>query len=481
MQLRRCALMCVIGVLPAGGAVAQLTPDALLRASQAQGGQLPPDTLGGAGMFERIGNDDFITIALAINFDREDWGIGLQVPLRFRLTKNDPDSKNDIFGVIRHEDWQEPGDFLRLLRYVYIGRADKKGPFYIRIGELVGLTVGHGTIVNRYFNGLDVNTWRVGANVAVNVGAFGGEAVFSDIVHPGTDVALAGLRFTARPLELAESDAWPWNRLVVGASLMTDPSAPLTLAMDPANPGSVLLENGRPVAFQRRVVSIVGVDVGLELLDEGPLQITPYVDLNHINNASNGNGLHIGILWQLRFPLVIDTLTADIKTEYRRISGDYISPYFDTAYEIERYQAFPGSMTQMTRLQYLTASSTVASKNGLYFDVFVGLPSLAYIGGEYLNYDGQGNNGTLRLTLTVPALKVIQFSAFYYRFGIGPLSDLIKLDNRSAIVAAAKIPLYSVFTLNFQWWRLWEADPNHAGNYTATDDWSVGVGFSIPL
>jgi hypothetical protein len=479
------AVLVVASLWPAGRADAQLSADQVLKLASAPPapGLLPPDTFGGQLGLGKIGNDWFMTLALGINFDRDNWGIGLQVPLRLRITDTDPTSHpKDYFGVLRHEDWDDqPADFLRLIRYVYIGQVDKKGAFYIRVGELSGLTVGHGTIVSRYFNGLDLNTVRIGTDVAVNIGPVGAEAVIGDVAHLSNDVTMAGIRATLKPLELFMPDVWPLNRLVFGASLFTDPSAPVTLARDPTDPSGATIQldaSGRPVVATRRAVAVAGADLGLEILEGAPLSITPYIDFNKITAVANGYGLHMGILWGLRFPVLIDTLTADIKTEYRRVSGDYLSPYFDTAHEIDRF-SFPPGTGATTKLGYLAASSTVAGRNGLYFDIFAGLPKYIYVGGEYLKYDGQQNDGTLRLSLNVPALSFIQLSAMYYRVGIGPLTDLFKLDNRSAVVAAAKIPLYYVFTLNLQWWRLWKADPT--GNFVATDDWSVGVGFNLQI
>lgn len=485
-------MACALFAGSEGRAFAQLTGDEALAAAGAARSNLPPNTFGGEALFGKLGNDYFVTLALRLNFDREDWGIGFQLPLRLRLTKNDVSPAGDYFGVLRREDWDEWQKFLRVIRYVYIGRADKKGPFYVRIGELSGLTVGHGTIMYRYFNGIDLDRWHTGVNAAVNVGAFGGEAMVGDI----TDPYIAGLRFTVRPLELAMGEGWLWDKLVLGTSIIADTRAPLRLrtsrATATSTPTVAFDDKRHPIVESDKTLAILGVDAGLEVVSTELLSITPYIDLNKMTQVANGWGLHLGVLWNFRLPVLIDTLTLDLRTEYRRVSGDYNAPYFNTTYEIERYQSLgspaifvpgaggalvrqplpPGQQTKLATL----ASGTAPGRNGVFFDVLAGLPQFIFVGGEYIAYDGDRNDGSVRLSLEVPALKVVRFSAFYYRVNITGLSDMLKLDDRSAIVASASIPFYSFLSLNLRWWRVWRFD---SGDYKAVDDWSVGLGFNL--
>jgi hypothetical protein len=457
-----------------GLAIAQVTSEQAATAAKTAGSNLPPDSFGGELMFGKLAEDYYLSLALRLNFDREMWGVGVQVPLRFRLIDRDPKT-NDFGGILRREDWDEVSDFLRIIRYVYVGQADKKGPFYVRIGELSGLTVGHGTIMYRYFNGLDRDVWHTGFNGALNVGAFGAETVVGDVVDP----YVIGARFTVKPLELAYGEGFFWEKLVVGASIIGDARAPYELQM--IGTSSVALdEHSHPVVAAKRPMAIFGIDVGLEVFSNELFSITPYIDLNKMSRVDYGWGLHMGILWQLRFPLLIDTLTIDARTEYRRVSGDYIGPYFNTAYEIERYQEFNARNTGVMRPKlYNLINSGLESRNGVFFDLLAGLPEFVFVGGEFIDYDGGHADGTLRLSLEIPALEVVQLSAFYYRVGISGAEDLFALDDRSAVVAQVSIPLYYVFSLQARFIRVWEADPAQAGQFNAVDEYSFGVGFSL--
>ncbi|MCC7383087.1 MAG: hypothetical protein IT384_14710 [Deltaproteobacteria bacterium] len=492
--------------LPPGLASAQIGADQALGAASDLRAKLKPPSIGGEVMFGKIGEDVFARTLLRFNYDAENWGIGLGIPLSIRLVDNDP--KNG--KLLRIEDWDEPSDFFRLVRYVYVGDPSKTGPFYIRLGELAGLSMGHGTVIHRYYNGFDLNRYRLGTNVALNVGAFGVDAVIGDLVRP-TDPTVVGFRFQVKPLMLvdlgesapastgaASPDAPPGegaptpapapsetqegdglygaiaDRLHVGFTLLVDPTAPLELRTSGAQ---VLLDDQEnPQIARERALVVTGVDVGYDLL-RGLIRVTPYIDLNKITYVDSGWGFHAGVLWGLRIPAVIDTFTVDLRTEYRRVSGDYVSPYFNSTYEVERFEAPPGSRTP--KLGSLVAQAGQPGKNGAVFDLVLGFPSFAYIGGEYINYDSAIPDGSIRLSLEVPALEVVELSAFYYRINIDGFSDMFALDDRSAIVAEARIPLYTFFSLNLRWWRVWR--PEQTGSYEAVDDWSVGFGFSFPL
>ncbi len=475
MRLLRAATLGTL--LSSSAAFAQeTTPSVADAATGTPIGPTDRKNLSGQLGFGAIGEDVFATLGLRFNFDQEMWGFGVAVPLRIRLIDQDPQNDDDVGGLLRKEDWDEFSDFLKIIRYVYVG--NKNELFYARIGELSGLTIGHGTIVNDYYNGFDIDRWRIGTNLALNIGAFGAEVVVGDIAHL-SDPALVGARATVKPVMLALGDdaGFFGDRLVVGVSAMSDPTVPYELRKD-ATSGNIVLDDAQhPVVEVDRTLVIAGVDVGLRLLDK-PLTITPYVDLNKMSVVDHGWGLHIGVMWELDVPVGIDHLIANVRTEYRRVSGDYLGPYFDVAYEIERYELPAGSQSPKVRT---LADGSLPGRNGYYFSIMSGLPAWALVRGEFIDYDGGLNDGSLRLGLDVPALEVFKLSAFYYRVGIGSASDLFKLDDRSAVIAKASIPVYYVFSLELQFRRLWKADPNEGGSYRAVDDWSVGVGFSLDL
>ena len=489
VSLRRAAVISAVILSSVVGpdAWAQVTGDQVNTAfdiAQAQQG----GSLAGFATFGRLDEDFFMNINLRLNFDQKYWGVGFQVPLRLRIIDNDPQDTDDIGSIIRREDWDQPSDFLRLLRYVYIGQADKKGPFYIRLGELNGLSIGHGTIMHRYYNNFDISRWRAGLNAAVNVGGVGAEVMVSDLL----DYHVVGGRVHVRPLRLAMGEGF-WERFYVGFSVVADTKAPTELARREDDPATerdeselvAVNDEDEPVVAQDEALTIAGFDVGFELVTTDLLSITPYMDFNRILNVvDNGWGWHLGVMWKLKVPMVVNTFVADLRTEYRRVSGDYLAPYFNTVYEIERYNVLANSAPfptpKLRCLESVTEAcslNTGQAKNGYFFEALVGLPDWFTIGGEYLDYDGDTPDGQLRLSLEVPLLEFVQFSAFYYRVNVDGPSDLFALDDKSALVAQATVPLYSILSLQARWWRVWRADPEEGG-YASVDDWSVGFGFS---
>ncbi len=549
MQRVWLAALVAVAALPAASPAdaQQITPgEALQGADRANQAAEKLGTLSGGATFGRIDEDWYVTLQLRLAIDQENWGLGLGIPLRLRVYDAEPEDPTGL--VIRQEDWDEVSDYFKVLRYVYLGNPDKSGPYYLRLGELTGVTLGHGTIVHRFYNGFDMDRFRLGGDFYVNVGPYSGELLIGDMSRP-KDTVVTGVRFTVRPLIVAQyhgvtddepapvvitsstgaplgtlrspdppkgattgapqpapapfdPDSWA-ARLVTGLSIITDPTAPRALACRPKDgvmmtdlPRSacdpryyrVDVEDSHPVSRNDEVLAMIGVDVAYELVRGSPISITPYLDINNILNVENGWGLHLGVMWGLRIPMILDTFTVDLRTEYRRVSGDYVGPYFDSTYSVERFESPAGS--GMTKLQSLRVPSRRAdgtvfdprlapAKNGLFFDVLAGFPSYVYVGGEYIDYDGGIDDGTLRLSLQIPALEIIQINAFYLRTRIKDGADLFALDDRSAIVAEVAVPVYGVLNLQARWWRLWRAGED--GNFTSVDDYSIGVGFSVDL
>lgn len=509
LRFMRSAVGTVVGILMfcSSPVFAQMTTEQAKALADTQKSLLPPNTFGGELGFSQIDEDFFINLTLRLNMDWEQFGFGVQAPVRMRVWDRDPKT-DDYLGFIRREDWDEVRDFFRIIRYVYVGKWNKKGPVYVRIGELNNTTVAHGTIMHRYYNTLDVNRWHLGVNAALNIWALGAEVVINDV----TDPWVIGSRIYVRPLQMIlgggetetsttageeqekdptkdDSEGSYWDNLHMGVSFFTDYKAPFSLERDQNN-AIVVDGDGVPKVGASRPLFIYGVDVGFEVIETDLLSITPYVDLNKISRVDGGWGFHAGVLWGLHFPLLIDTLTFELRTEYRRVSGDYLGPYFNTVYEIERYQRLTFGPNPVPKFYSLRCNTVDAAspcnpdspggRHGVFFDLIAGLPNFVLVGGEYVDYYGSPQpDGELRLSLEVPALSFFKFSAFYYRVNISGRKDLFKIDDRSAIVAQATIPIYWIFGLNLRYFRLWQADGE--GGFDAVHEWEVSVGFNLEI
>lgn len=516
--------LCLVVVLVAPEAAhAQMTGEqAIAMADSATSPFQQRSTFGGEAGFGRIGEDYFLSLTLALNLNWENWGFGLQAPLRLRLIDENPQSDDFLVGL-RREDWDDPSDYLRILRYVYLGRPDKRGPFYIRLGELESTTIGHGTIMNRYQNRVDVNRIQTGLEAAFSVGPFIGEMVVGDLLDP----RLVGVRGAIRPFDLfgrrsapvrvpapspgeegppngAPAEAAPqekdsgsgWGHgFIVGSSFFIDANAPLTLQTD-ADGLPLLDDDGTPLVDRETALMVIGVvEVSYELIDTDFLQITPYSDLNKMTEVAGGWGWHLGVLYGLRVPLIPVTFEASARTEVRHVSGDYMSPYFDTVYEIERFQRLSsgGGLTQPKLLSLCggrdpSCPANGSPRTGYYFELGAGLENIINVSGEYLDYSGPRADGRFRLAAGIPLLRFLRLSAFYLRVNIDGPSDLFAIDDRSAIVAQASIPLYGFLDLRLRWWRVWrscgESDVTCEGDsqgFQSVDDWNVSLGFQFDV
>ncbi|MFT5432541.1 MAG: hypothetical protein ACI9OJ_003240, partial [Myxococcota bacterium] len=128
--------------------------------------------------FGMVDEDWFLSVNVGGAFKWWKLGVGLQVPLRFRIEDNEPEDP----GVLRKEDWDEVSDWTRVLRYVEWGNpAD---PVYARLGVLAGTTFGHGTLVDRYYNVIDADHYQTGLQVNVDMEVAGGQFMMDNLIDP---------------------------------------------------------------------------------------------------------------------------------------------------------------------------------------------------------------------------------------------------------------------------------------------------------
>jgi hypothetical protein len=427
-------------------------------------------SLGAQMGFAQLNEDFFMQLTLKTELNLGPVGLGLQVPLNLRVWDRNPKNNNDYYGLIRREDWDRPADFIKVLRYVRLGH--KREPFYIRVGEIAA-TIGHGTIMNRYLNNLDVNAFRVGTEFDINTDFGGVETVVSDL---GTlydtknpDSRILGMRAHIKPIGLMAPDSIA-NIFAFGASLVSDVNAPNTLTLDALGAPVVNKEKQLEVATTK-AATVFGFDAEAELLHNALIDLVPYTDLNFIKDA--GWGFHGGVMVTAKMPIGID-LTIPVRLEYRRFRSDYIPAYFGTFYEVERYTAAPGTST-VPKGYGVRALSSSQGLNGYYGDLAFDFAGLFRIGAAYEDY--QGGDPNLQAFLAVPALETFQFKAFYARTHITGTNDIVKFDDRSMAVAEGRYQLVSYVYLVGRLSRRWvlqETGPK-AGEYVGANDWKFGI------
>jgi hypothetical protein len=418
--------------------------------------------------FGQIGEDWYATINLGFSMDFGQIGFGVQLPLRLCVIDNKPNN-NNIGGTLRREDWDEFSDYFRIIRFFRYGH--KGDLVFVQVGDLPGATLGHGTIVGRYYNNTDIDHYKLGLQADINTVYGGAETLFNNVFLSN----IIGARGYFKPWSLVDTESYI-NNLALGLSVIADVTAPYRL--DDTNPNKI--SDGSRRVSDQKPTTVIGGDIEFKVLSTELLTITPYMDLNGIVDA--GIGLHIGILSTFHFPVISLDLLA--RLEYRRFQGSYIPTYFDSFYEIQKYQYPYKDETVHEDLfrpkRYALDHMTDKFLNGYYAELVFSFIDLFTIGASYDDYEGPLNSN-IRIYLSVPAFSVFKFGAYYYKHNFEGASQVFTFDNKSLFLLEAKYQIAPFIYLIGQYWRIWELNKNSYsksyGDFVSIDDWSLGVGF----
>ena len=427
--------------------------------------------------------------------------LGLGVPLNVRAYA---DGFIDHQGIkLRAQDYNQPSDYARILRFLTINK--KEDQFYLNISQLSAASVGHGSIVRRYSGNVDTNITRVGAEVDA-YGKYGGfEAFVGDVVQP--QHFLAGLAFV-KPLGFITGpshDTLGWTSL--GVSTAMDLQAPYALCRSKATnfpqvgdssftadslgcAGAAYYEPGEPVvaAGGTRHAQLVGADIETKIVKTENVDVKPYLDYSRMLGISNpdpgtradgGGGLTLGMLGRFN--------AGDVKVHAFRIvlegryyDGNYLPGYFDTFYEVQKFQFITGQadVAYQPKLRTILNRDPAHKRAGYYVEFGWqyngGLALMAayedsfHVAGPAAICNPCENSqaqvvGSRNLTLHIeyPAYSWLQFFASYYRRSYdGPVFDTSKpFGDNTLVYAAARLHVLWVMFLNGRVFRAWQVDP----------------------
>ena len=384
---------------------------------------------------------------------------GLHTPVRLRISDRAPEQS----GVLRDEDWDELGDYLRFVRFVSYGRPSK--PVYARLGELGSLVLGHGTIVNGYYNVVTPDHYKLGLRASAETSYAGATAFVDHLVEP----RLLGGRAYVRPWSWLAPSSW-MTRLAMGASLVADLDAPVRLARYEDRQPIVGPER-RPAIRRSRPTAIGGLDVELNVLDREVASITPYSDLNH--HFGLGTGWHAGISSAVRFGG--GDVQLSNRLEFRWLGPNYLPDYIGPLYEIHRYQ-FPGwgQLLPAPKLQ-VAADAGRGRLLGGYGELTGTFFERVTVSGGYANYQGP-DNGSLRLRLQMTPIERLQVGFFYVKQHFETVDALF--DRRGTLlIGEGRLGIAGPVYLKGAYSLLWHLRDN--GSYAPVRRWNVGAGASI--
>ncbi len=429
----------------------------------------------------QIAGDLYASTVVNTDFSIGPVGLGLQLPLNLLIVNHSDCTKDPFpcsradktyFNVLRRRDWDEPADYLKFIRYVRFGH--KRDPLYFQVGQLWGATIGHGTLVNRYSNSLSLDHPKTGLVLDVNSTFFGVETLVDSFTNP----TLFGGRAYVRPF----GDTPIARGLAFGASVITDRIAPLTLQSG-ATPGTLAIDDQGNVLIQSaRTFFAVGLDVEYELVRNSIVSVIPYIDGNRLAGA--GNGLHLGVLTNVRLPVPIIEIGLESRLEYRVMGPGYLPEYFDQTYDLGRFQYLsgqPGSATYRPKLTTAEAAKAAGGDalQGYYGELAVSFGGLLQVGGVYQDYQSDFG-ASLGLFVIFPKLEIFKLSAYYLRKNFNGFSNAFALDERSLLAVSAAYKLFGPLYVRFDFSRQWQTNPGSA-QIQAVDAYTVGIATYLPF
>lgn len=375
--------------------------------------------------------------------------VALNLPIRFEVVDAEP--RDD--EIVRTEDWDDPGDFLRLVRFVQIG--EKYQPLYARAGELGPVMLGHGTITNGYLNTITVGDFSPGIEAAVNTAYGGLQAFLDDYTRP----AVLGLRGFVRPWGFGERGFL--HRFALGVSAVSDFSAPI--AVESGDP-----VRGQPVVSESTSFTVAGVDLELTPVDTDVVELLTYADVNF----ALGVGAHLGTTLRVAFH---EDWAASLRVEGRLLGSQYIPDYFGPLYHLERYRLAgwgapsPAPKARVAASREGTAYGGLAQL-GVAWKDFVSLSLAAS------DHSGEGDTSAwLRLSVTPPGPFTI--GVYWARLHTDP-KDLLRLDG-TLFAAESRFTVWGPIYLHGRYDRLFRL--SRTGAHVPAVEWTAGVGAALPF
>jgi hypothetical protein len=386
-----------------------------------------------------------------------------RVPLRFRLSDRDP--KDDL-GTFRTADWDEPIEFVRILRRVIYG-APYAG-VYFSGGRLSDVRIGHRTIVDSYSNTLDLDHFQWGFHSAVNT-VYGGGEVFVDNLG---DPDLIGMRIYARPAAFVDRTSY-WSRFAVGMSLIADTDAPVALEYDELG-RDYRIEGGEFVELASTTAGIWGLDVEFALEANERVTMTPYMDANV--HLGSGAGWHIGTFFGVN---IQDQAVLDLRAEYRLLGPGYLPGYFSPLYEVERwsYLQFNERERELPKAAWIR-DSRLRLRSGYLAEIGLNVRSKLYLSGTWEDAGGIDNNSAW-IQVRMPAWNRVQFGALWANTRFDGARELFDLQHSLATFEVRVLTvkfLYVEAQVNRRW-QLVETRPGF-GRFRPVDDFAFGAGLT---
>lgn len=380
--------------------------------------------------------------------------LSLTVPLRTLLydeTAPVDEAWQGSHVRLREEDWDEAGDYLKLLQYLTVGGKEQET--FLSISRTQPVTLGHGALVRRYASNLDIDHTRTTLEFDAYNDYLGMEAFIGDVASPSV---MGGMVFI-KPDALLGPDR-PLQRLSLGFSVASDVGAPLALS-SVARPDGQYLEmdaGGRP-SFREQAVTGMGVDAEIKVVRTAHADVKPYID--HSWLMTHGAGTTLGVL--ARFNAGEEQVSAfRLRGELRTYDANYLPGYFDTLYEFQRYQfvteASPAHGFVPTKLAWLNLQEGEPRRYGYYLEASYALVSWFALTAALEDSTAAHEKG-LMLHAEIPANRFLTFFLTYHRRCTDGFSIPFEFEEDTELFFwAVRLKLLPILAINYRSQRAFE-------------------------
>jgi hypothetical protein len=221
----------------------------------------------------------------------------------------------------------------------------------------------------------------------------------------------------------------------------------------------------------------VGADNETKTVKTESADLKPFLDYSRLlstgtlsdgRTVSGGGGFTAGLLGRFNAGGGQKTHAFRVIVEARYFDGNYIPGYFDTFYEIQKYQFITGAASASfePKLYTLLGQDPASKRLGFYVEaayqyngglaVMAAYEDAATVTGSVHGVGGRN----LTLHVEYPAYSFLQFFATFYRRGYeGSPFPSSPYPDDMLIYAAARLHILPVLFLNARYYRTWQADP----------------------
>jgi hypothetical protein len=400
----------------------------------------------------QIAGETYVGLRVQPEFRIAKFGFGFDIPVQFNI-----DTRK-----FRSDEFKGGVEILRLIRYFSYGRK-KVDPIYFRTGDLTGVSLGYGTLINNYSNSPGFESRKFGINLDLNFkGIFGVEGLYSDIKGAN----LLGVRPYVRPLRTTSIPMVKTFEL--GGSYVIDKGANV---------------DSTSVFLKQDGMKAMAFDAGITFLNTGFIKLMGYGQTSQLNRVKSdtldenltataktyakGKGSSAGLAAKMK--VAGTAFMVDARIERLWYKDNYLPQFFDAIYEINK------------DAKILSLASAKAQQ-GIYGNIAIILFSKFRINGALLMPDQVTAETPALVQVGLEAAKLgdkLTISGHYIKGGLKDLSDAFKLDQNSLANVTLVYQLARFFYIGADY--RWTFARLEDGTIKATDFFRPFFGLSIPL